>query len=123
MYIDLLIRIKNAQAVGKESTIAPYSRMDRSIADLLVERGFIKKVEVKGRVPKKVLKLYLDTECPIRGIKVLSKPSRSQYGGYEKLRAVKQGYGMLVMTTTKGLLSGDQARRAKVGGQLLFEIW
>ncbi|HDY73157.1 MAG TPA: 30S ribosomal protein S8 [Candidatus Jorgensenbacteria bacterium] len=123
MYIDLLIRIKNAQAAGQKNTTAPYSRMDRNIADLLVENGFIEKVEVKGRIPQKILKLYFNTEHPIRGMKILSKPSRSQYSGYEKMRAVKRGYGMLVISTPKGLLSGTQARRAKVGGQLLFEIW
>lgn len=123
MYIDLLIRIKNAQAAGQKNTTAPYSSMDRNVADLLVENGFIEKVEVKGRIPKKMLKLYFNTEQPIRGMKILSKPSRSQYSGYEKMRAVKRGYGMLVISTPKGLLSGTQARRAKVGGQLLFEIW
>ena len=123
MYIDLLIRIKNAQAAGQKNTTAPYSRMDRNVADLLVENGFIEKVEVKGRIPKKMLKLYFNTEHPIRGMKILSKPSRSKYSGYEKMRVVKRGYGMLVISTPKGLLSGTQARRAKVGGQLLFEIW
>ena len=123
MYIDLLIRIKNAQAAGQKDTTAPYSRMDRNVADLLVENGFIEKVEVKGRIPKKMLKLYFNTEQPIRGMKILSKPSRSRYSGYEKMRAVKRGCGRLVISTPKVIFSGTKARRDKVGGLFVLERW
>lgn len=123
MYIDLLTRIKNAQAVGKESLVTPYSRMDNAVAELLQKKGFLKKVETKGRVPKKVLKLYLNTEHVIHGVKVLSKPSLKQSGGYRRLKNVKRGHGLLVLSTPKGILSGERAKKEKVGGQLLFEIW
>ena len=123
MYIDLLTHIKNAQAVDKKLVLTPYSRMDSEVAKLLEHRGFLKKVEIKGRVPKKVLKLYFNPERPVRGVKFLSKPSCKQNRGYRSLRRVKSGYGMLVLSTPKGILSGERARKEKIGGQLLFEIW
>ena len=123
MYTDLLTRMKNAQAVGKGYLRVPYSRMDRSVANVLEKIGFLKKVETKGRVPKKILKLYLNSKKPIRGVKFLSKPSLKRYNGYRELRAVKGGFGTLVISTPKGILTGAKARKEKVGGQVLFEIW
>ena len=123
MYTDLLTRIKNIQAVGKSYLRVPYSRMDKSVADILEKVGFLKKVETKGRAPKKILKLYLNSKKPIRGVKFLSKPSLKRYGGYKEFRAVKGGFGTLVVSTPKGVLTGTKAKKEKVGGQILFEIW
>lgn len=123
MYIDLLIRIKNAQAARRETLKVRYSKMDAAVAEILKARGFLKQVEVKGRAPKKIIEIIPNPERPIQGIKLLSKPSRRLYGGYRELQRVKGGYGLLVLSTPKGIMPGDAAKKEKVGGQILFEIW
>lgn len=127
MYTDLLVKIKNAQAVKAESIKAPYSIMDKAILDILEKKKFIGAVEVKGRAPKKVFEINLKYDNAgkgvVTGVKILSKPSRHLYIGYEKIRSVKQGFGVLVISTSKGIMDGASARKAKIGGEVLFEIW
>lgn len=122
-YTNLLTQIKNAQNADKNFLKFPYSKMDNSVAEILEKRGFLKKVEVKGRRPKKTMKLHLNPDRLIKGIQFVSKPSRRIYKGYKELRPVKSGYGLLVVSTPKGLLTESEARKEKTGGQLLFKIW
>jgi len=126
MYTDLLIKIKNAQAVKMESVKTSYSVMDNAILEILEKKGFVGAVSVKGRAPKKVFEINLkyakDGTGAIREVKILSKPSRHLYVGYGEIRPVKQGFGLLVMSTSKGIMDGQSARKAKLGGELLFEI-
>ncbi len=127
MYTDLLVKIKNAQAVKSETVKSPYSIMDKAILDILEKKNFVGTVEVKGRAPKKVLDINLKYDTAgkgvISGVKILSKPSRHLYVGYEEIRPVKQGFGLLVVSTSKGIMDGSMARKSKLGGELLFEIW
>lgn len=127
MYLDLLTKIKNGQAVKKESVKLPYSEMDFVIAELLTKHKFLDGASKKGRAPKRVLeaKLHYDKEGKgsVQGINVLSRPSRRLYAGYKDLRPVRQGYGLLVISTPKGIMDGKSARQQKLGGQLLFQIW
>jgi len=123
MYINFLIKIKNAQKAGKKGMKSQFSKNDAAIAELLVARKFLKSSEVKGRAPKKYIELELDSERKIDTVKFLSRPSSRIYSGYNDIKRVKGGYGIIVLSTPKGILSGDEARKQKVGGQLLFEIW
>ena len=127
MYTDLLTKIKNAQAMKKESVKTLYNNMDLVIAELLVKHKFIEGVAKKGRMPKRVLDVTLkyneDGTGVIQGVKFLSKPSRAIYAGYTDIKPIRQGFGLLVLSTPKGILDGKQAKKAKLGGQLLFEIW
>lgn len=126
MYTDLLIKIKNAQAVKKESIKLPYSIMDKAVLEILEKNHFVGSVEVKGRAPKKVFEIsikYKEGKGVVDGVKILSKPSRHLYIGYNEIRPVKQGYGLLVISTSKGIMDGKSARKAKLGGEVLFEIW
>jgi len=127
MYLDLLTKIKNGQAVKKESVKLPYSEMDFLIAELLTKHKFADGASKKGRAPKRVLevKLRYDKEGKgaVQGINVLSRPSRRLYTGYKDLRPVRQGYGLLIISTPKGIMDGKSARQQKLGGQLLFQIW
>lgn len=127
MYLDLLTKIKNGQAVKKESVKLPYSEMDFVIAELLTKHKFVEAASKKGRAPKRVLdvKLRYDKEGvpAVQGVNVLSRPSRRLYAGYKDLRPVRQGYGLLVISTPKGIMDGKSARQQKLGGQLLFQIW
>lgn len=126
MYINLLTQIKNAQAVKKESIKLPYSKMDEKVLDILKANGYIDDFEKKGKGAKKILEIYLkqkDGEVRVERIKFISKPSRRIYIGYEKIRPVRHGYGLNVLSTPKGILTGREARKNKVGGEILFEIW
>ncbi len=123
MFIDALIKMKNAQQVGKKSMKIPYTKMDHAVFEELKRYGFVKKAEIKGRPPKRILEVVFGKERKMQGLKILSKPSVRRYSGYEDFRAVKGGHGLLLVSTSKGIMSGVRARKEKVGGQLLFEVW
>ena len=126
MYTDLLTRIKNAQSARKETIKVPYSNMDLAVAELLAKEGYVESASKKGRLPKRVIEIKLKYEGKtgvIQGVKFLSKPSRRLYAGYHDLRPIKQGYGAGVISTPKGIMTYKEARKHKLGGELLFEIW
>lgn len=126
MYIQLLTKIKNAQALRKDTVRFPYSKMDDAVLQILTEKKFISSYEKKGKNPKKYFEIqlaYKNGEEGIRGIRFISKPSRRIYTKTDKIRRVRQGYGMSVISTSQGLMVNKDAVAKKIGGQLLFEIW
>ena len=123
MYLDTLIRIKNTEMVGRSSLKVPFSKMDLGILEVLERGGFLRSVETKGRSHKKIIEVHTNPERPIQGVKWLSKPSVRRYGTYRDFYRVKNGYGVLIVSTPKGIMSGEDARKEKVGGQLLCEVW
>lgn len=127
MYINLLTKIQNAQRAHKETVRAPFSKNDLAVAEVLASNKFLAGVEKKGRMPKRVIEMQLrydnNEEGAINGVKLISRPSRRMYAGYHDLRPVRQGFGIGVISTPKGVMTFQEARKQKVGGQLLFEIW
>ncbi len=126
MYINLLTQLKNAQAVKKESIKVPYSKTDERILGILEKNGYVKSFEKKGRGARRILEVdlkYPDDNKAIDGIKFISKPARRLYIGYKEIRSVRHGYGLIVVSTPKGILTGKEAKKMKVGGEALFEIW
>lgn len=127
MYIDLLTKIKNAQAAKLSNVKVPFSKTDLVIAELLQKHNFVDSVEKKGRMPKRILDIKLryspEGSGAITGIEFLSKPSRRLYGGYRDLAPVLSGYGLLIVSTPKGIMTGSEAKKEKLGGALLFKIW
>lgn len=126
MYINLLIQLKNAQAAKKENIKIPYSKMDEAVLKVLDSKKYIESFEKKGQKTKKFLDVklkYPKEEKAINGIKLVSKPSRRVYTGYEEIRPIKRGYGLMVISTPKGVMGGQDAKKQKVGGEVLFEIW
>lgn len=123
MYIDFIIKMKNAERAGKKSLKSQFSGMDYAVAEELVRFGFLKKAEVRGRAPKRTIEAIFNSARPIQGVRFLSRPSLRRYAGYADLRSVKNGNGILMVSTSKGVMSGVRARKEKVGGQVLFEIW
>ncbi len=126
MYTDLLTKIHNAQRAKKASVKVPYSTMDMAVAEVLAARGFVLSAAKKGRAPKRIIEVELKYEGEtgaISGIKFLSVPSRRLYAGYKEMRPVRQGFGVAVVSTPSGIMTSSQARKSKIGGQLLFEIW
>jgi len=126
MYHDLLTKIHNAQRAKKATVKAPFSNLDMAVAEILAAKGFIVAATKKGRMPKRIIEVelkYVGEEGAISGIRFVSVPSRRIYAGYEDLRKVRQGYGTAIISTPAGLMTTGEARKKKVGGQLLFEIW
>jgi small subunit ribosomal protein S8 len=123
---DMIIRIKNAGNSHKESLSFPYSNLKFEICSLLQKEGFIKSAAKKGKKIAKSIEVELVTEGKlphIQGVKRVSKPSRRVYRKYDEIRPIKNGYGRLVLSTPKGLLTDISARKQKVGGEALFQIW
>ena len=126
----MLNQIKNAQARGYGEVVLPFSKMKFEIAGILKNKGFIAEVQKKKRKTKKSEFDTLDVELKynngagaISGIKLISKPSRRIYAGKRDLKAVKDGYGIAVVSTPKGLMTSDDAKKSGLGGEILFEIW
>lgn len=126
MYINLLTQLKNAQAVKKENIKVPYSKMDEGVVKILAANKFVESYEKKGQGPKKVLDIklkYENGEGAINGLKFASKPSQKIYISYDEIKPVRSNYGIMVITTPKGIMSGKEAKKEKVGGMVLFKIW
>jgi small subunit ribosomal protein S8 len=125
MYYDLLSQIKNALRARKDKIIVPFSRMDGAVANVLVAAGYLKSADIEAIGGKKslVLRLGRGHKEAMNDFKIVSKPSRHFYFDYRSLRPVKQGHGVAVLSTSKGLMSDKDARKQKIGGEYLFEIW
>ncbi len=126
----MLTQLKNAQARSQSEIVLPFSKIKLAIASILQEKGFIESVEKKKRKTKKSefdtlsIKLkYNNGVGAIDDIKLISKPSRKVYAGKGELKMVKSGYGISVVSTSKGVMSGENAKKAGLGGEVLFEIW
>lgn len=123
---DMLTHMKNAGNAGKHNVVVSYSKLKEDIAKVLKEEGFVKGVEKKSKGAKNFLsiELYVDNRTPkVKGVKRLSKTSKRVYKKAKEIRAVKQGYGLLVLSTPKGVMAGYKAKRDGVGGEALFNIW
>jgi small subunit ribosomal protein S8 len=123
---DLIIRIKNASDAGKSSVSVPYSSLKENIAHVLVKGGYISSVEVKGKKIDKTLEInlsYIGSEPRVHGIDRLSKPSRRLYQKSKDIRMFKSGFGNIVFSTPQGILLDADAKKLKVGGEILFKIW
>ena len=125
-YIDLLTKIKNAQQAKKESLKVFYLKNSEVIIDILTKKGYLDAFEKKGRGPKKFLEIklkYFNSEGVIHGIKFISKSSRQFYYRAKDIKPIKKGYGILLISTSKGIMEGKTAKKENLGGEALFEIW
>ncbi len=123
---NMIIQIKNAGSAGQDHVSIPYSKLKHSIAETLKKENFIKDLDTKSEKGRKVLALDLimENRVPkIKGVKRISKPSKRIYKKFSDIRLVKNGYGALILSTSQGVMSGRDARRAKLGGEALFQIW
>lgn len=123
---DMLIRIKNAQTVGKVSVNVPFSQLKFNLAQILEKEGFLGKIEKKGKDMEKYLKInlkYNNNRMAISGVKRISKPSQRIYVKKELLKPIKQGYGIAIISTSRGLMTNKEAKKQKLGGEIMCEIW
>ena len=123
---DMLNQIRNAQAVEKTEVLLPFSKLKNEIATILMKENFLGEVKKTAKGKNKILKIVLkyDNKVPaIEGAKRVSKPGQRIYTGFENIKKVRGGFGVSVISTPKGLMTGLQARKAKLGGEVLLEVW
>lgn len=123
---DMLTRIRNAQAVKKQEVIIPFSKIKYEIAKLLAREGYLNSVE-KAKEKFDVIKIelkYSETGAPaIEHIKRISKPGQRIYVPSDKLPRILSDMGVGIISTSSGIMTNKKAKRMKVGGEFLFEIW
>lgn len=123
---NMLVSLKNAGNSGRDSLVVPYSKIKENIATVLQSEGFIKSFERKivSKKPVLLIELFMENRIPkIKGVQRLSKTSKRIYKKSSEIRPVKNGYGSLVISTPKGVMSGRSAKKEKLGGEVLFSIW
>ena len=124
---DMLTRIRNGLTVGRSYVLMPASRMKQAIAQVLRDEGYIGRYEVvrDGRFP--VLKVYLkysDERKPVlQGLKRVSRPGCRIYTKRDDIPWVRYGLGTVILSTPRGVVSGREARKLGVGGEVLCEVW
>jgi small subunit ribosomal protein S8 len=126
MHYNILSEVKNATRAKKDKITFPFSKMDFAILTKLVEYGYLKSAE-KEVVGKKnfitVRLAYKHKEPAVNDFKIMSKPSRHTYADYRSLPTIMHGHGLSMLSTSKGIMTGSEAKKQKVGGEYLFEIW
>jgi small subunit ribosomal protein S8 len=116
---DFVTRLRNAAMADKKIVRARYSKMVEEIAKLLKSEGIIASIERDGYF----LDVTLSETTPLAHIKRLSRPSLRRYVGYNEIPRPRSGYSTIIISTPKGILTGSQARKQKVGGELVCEVW
>jgi len=125
---DMIARIRNAALARKEFTRLPASKVKQNIALLLKAEGYVADVREEEWGPKKhkaltiVLK-YNDRQCAFQGLRRVSRPGRRVYVSHDDIPRVLSGLGISILSTSQGLMTDKEARRRKVGGELLCEVW
>ena len=124
---DLINRLSNAGAVKHAVVSMPFSNFKLAIAEKLKDAGYVKAVEKKGKKVKKTLDIALvyreNGQPKIQGVKRISKPGRRLYKSVNEITSIRYGHGALILSTPKGIKTDKEARKEKVGGEALFEIW
>ena len=123
---DFLIQIKNGYRAGKSSVIVPYSIIKEKIARVLEGKQYLADFEKKGRKIKKFLEVRLryDGKIPaLTEVRRVSKPSRRVYVSKDRIKPVRQGFGFAIISTSKGLMTGEEALKAGLGGEVIAEFW
>ncbi len=123
---DFLIRLKNASRAGNDSFIAPHSKMKVELARILKEEGYIWNYEVitSGKFPEVLVKTkYVDGVPALTDLKRVSKCGRRKYAGSTEIPRVLNGMGISIISTSKGIMTGHQAKKDKVGGEIIAFVW
>jgi small subunit ribosomal protein S8 len=121
---DMLTRIRNGYMSRLSSVKIPYSKLKMELARVLSSQGLVGEVKEDDKRREMVVELKYDAGQPaIEHIKRVSKPGLRVYQKSKKLRRVRGGLGLLVVSTSKGLMTGDEARKNKLGGEVVAEVW
>ena len=123
---DLITRIRNAVMVGKNEILVPTSKLKLAVTEVLAKNGYLADYEVTEAKPRGVLRITINqpgTNAKINEITKVSKPGRRVYSAAADLPVVKSGRGMVIVSTSKGLMTGREAKKNKLGGEILVKVW
>jgi len=128
---DFFIRIKNAYLVKKDRVVIPFSKMKYEMAKILEQKSFISAIRKKKKVKKAGfeqlfldLKLKYDGNTPsFENVRLISKPGRRIYLNKTEIKPVREGYGILIISTSRGIMTGEEAKKIGLGGQAIAEVW
>ncbi len=123
---DMLNQIKSAQAVGKTDVLVPFSKIKNEIAVILSKQGFLNEVKKTSKGKQNMIKIslkYNDGLPAVSGTKRVSKPGQRIYQQVSEIKKIRGGYGSSIISTSKGLMTGKEAKKQKLGGEVLLEIW
>lgn len=127
---DMLTRIRNALVRQHPTVSIPHSKLKQAVAEVLKDEGYIEDFQVLPEKPQAVLQLKLkyvggrrDRRAIITGLERISKPGRRVYVGKQDIPWVLSGMGVAILTTSRGIMTGQQARRMGVGGEVLCKVW
>ncbi len=118
--------IKNGSRAEHEFVVVPYSKIKHAVAECLVKEGFLTSASKKTKKGFPTLELglaYKDGIPAVTGVERVSKSSRRVYKGVKEIKPTRNGFGLMVLTTPKGILTDKQARKEMVGGEVLFKLW
>ena len=124
---DFISCIKNASKAKKQEVIVPSSKMKVCIGEVLKGEKFVRDVKILDEGAKKKLKIYLkylkSGQPAIKDIKKISKPGLRRYVGADKMPRVRNGLGIVIVSTSRGFMTGDEARKENVGGEIICKVW
>jgi small subunit ribosomal protein S8 len=124
---NLLARIRNAQMARFDQLELPSTHALENVARILKEEGFIRNFRVVAEKNQPALKIFLknapETGYAIKGMKRVSRPGRRVYVGKDDIPTVKNGFGVAILSTSRGVMTGEKAKKLAIGGELLCEIW
>ena len=123
---DLITRIRNAIAVGKTEIRVPTSKLKFAVVDKLQKIHYLEKVEIEEAEPRSILHIIINNEdenARINEITKVSKPGRRIYAGVNEIPKVKSGRGTVLISTSKGIMTGQEAVKNKLGGEILIRVW
>src|SRR5690348_7459864 len=123
---DMLTRIRNAINVHRSEVVLPHSKVKQSVAELLKDSGFLTDVKVVDATVGKSLKVVINGEgenARITEIVRLSKPGRREYANAKEIPTVKRGRGVVIISTSKGMMTGETAKKQGVGGELICKVY
>jgi len=122
---DLLTRIRNAQAVKKKTLSAPYSRLKENLVKIMINEKYLKDYQVTGKKPKQTLEItlkYSHKKPAISNLIRVSKPGRRIYADLGNLAQLTRGRGIAILSTSKGIITVAEARKKKIGGEVICKI-
>jgi len=123
---DLITRIRNAIAVGKTEIRVPTSKLKFAVAEKLQKTNYLEKVELEKAEPRSILHIVINNEgenTRINEISKVSTPGRRIYAGVAEIPKIKSGRGTVLVSTSKGIMTGQEAVKNKLGGEILVKVW
>ena len=123
---DLITRIRNAVLVGKTEILVPTSKLKAAVIEILVKNGYVASYTIEKNSPRDLLHVVINeagSVSKINEITKVSKPGRRVYSAANELPVIKSGRGMIIVSTSKGLMTGRDAKKNGLGGEILVKVW